>query len=201
MHRFPSIPFDAWTPLATDELAAAFEGARFFWCLAGGHALERFVGTPIRHHGDIDVSVLRRDQLALRAHLVDWDLYAADPPGQLRFWPVGEQLPDTVHDVWGVRRGHVEWELQIMLQEAEAQHWVYRREPAIRGPLDELATMLDGIPCLRPEIQLLYKSKDIRPKDQVDFERCFPALGSAAKSKLAGWLARAYPAGHAWIVE
>ena len=35
-----------------------------WWCVAGGHAVELAVGRPLRPHSDIDVLLLRRDQLA-----------------------------------------------------------------------------------------------------------------------------------------
>jgi len=39
------------------------EYAPFTWGLAGGYAIEQFVGQPIRSHGDIDVLVFRDNQL------------------------------------------------------------------------------------------------------------------------------------------
>ncbi|MCK9932767.1 hypothetical protein MXD62_37475 [Frankia sp. Mgl5] len=43
------------------------------------------MGNQFREHSDIDVAVLRRDQLAVRRVLVGWEWWAADPPGTLRF--------------------------------------------------------------------------------------------------------------------
>lgn len=49
-------------------------------------------------HSDIDVLLLRRDCVAARFSLADWDGWAADPPGRLRPWPSGEDLPSSVSD-------------------------------------------------------------------------------------------------------
>ena len=39
------------------------------WAVCGGWAIELWLGRPIREHGDVDVTVFRRDQDAVRAHL------------------------------------------------------------------------------------------------------------------------------------
>jgi hypothetical protein len=40
-----------------------FSGLESRWWVAGGFAIELAVGHPFRSHGDIDVLLLRRDQL------------------------------------------------------------------------------------------------------------------------------------------
>ncbi len=80
-----------------------------------------------------------------------------------------------------------------------AATWVYRRDSRIRGPLRKFGSVLQGLPCLRPEIQLLYKSKEPRPKDELDFEMCLPLLGPEPKEDLARWLVLLYGSGaHPW---
>jgi hypothetical protein len=49
---------------------------------------------------------------------------------------------------------------------------------------------------LAPELQLLYKSKDVRPKDQVDAEEVIPSLSDERAARLRGALAP----DHAWQV-
>ena len=50
------------------------------------------------------------------------------------------------------------------------EHWVYRRDPTVTRPWEEavLHTPETGIPYLAPDLQLLFKSKDHRPKDDED---------------------------------
>ncbi len=55
-----------------------------------------------------------------------------------------------------------------------------------------------GIPFLAPDIQLLYKAKHVRPKDQKDFERVLPLLDSKQRGWLAEQLRRFHPDGP-WI--
>jgi hypothetical protein len=57
-----------------------------------------------------------------------------------------------------------------------------------------------GLPILAPEIELLYKSKSIRPKDRHDFEAIVPRLSAEARDWLREALSVVSP-GHPWIEE
>lgn len=187
-----------WSPLPLPQLLDRMRGAGFFWCLAGGQAISRVVGRSFRSHHDLDIVVLRSEQLAVREWLHDWRLYAADPPGSLRPWARQEILPSTVHDVWCHRDGNESWELQIMIQEADSESWLYRRDARVRGPIEDLAMLVDGVPCLRMDLQLLFKSKAVRPKDDHDFRELAPLLAGAERDNLARWLRLIHPGGHPW---
>lgn len=189
----------AWTPLPVTELMDVMRGANFFWCLAGGKAIERVVARPYRAHDDLDIVVLRSDQLSLQQWLRDWRLAAADPPGSLRPWTTGEKLPWRVHDVWGRRATANGWELQVMLQEHENGSWYFRRDDRVRGRVDDLATVVDGVPCLRMDLQLLYKAKSSRPRDELDFAQLLPLLSPSQRKTLAEWLRLTCPNGHPWL--
>jgi hypothetical protein len=56
----------------------------------------------------------------------------------------------------------------------------------------------DSLPYLAPEIQLLYKSKAPRPRDEVDFAEIGPLLNSGARSWLHGAITRVNP-DHHWL--
>ena len=196
-----SIPHDRWDPLCPDEVARLMAGVRFSWGIAGGHAIERFVGHSFRPHGDSDLLVFRDDQLAARQALDGFSLFAADPPGTLRPWAYGEELRRGVHDIWGYREGSAAWELQLMLQETQGRYWQYRRDSRIFGPRDEFFEIYGGLPCVRVEIQLLYKSKGLRPKDLLDFAQCLPLLGRDRRARLARYLEIAYSGKHVWLDE
>lgn len=186
---------DAWEPLAPDEGAALFVGAGFPWWISGGWAIDRYLGRRTRSHDDLDIGVLRRDQLAVQHHLDGWELWAADPPGSLRPWSPGEWLPVGVHDVWCRRPGTTTWRFQLQLNEADGDDWVSRRDPGIRRPLVASVVTDDvGLPVLAPEIQLLMKAKAPRPKDEADLAAVLPHLDRARRT----WLAGRLPAGHRW---
>lgn len=196
-----NIPYDDWRPLSLADVLRIFADAPFTWGIAGGYAVEQFLGTAIREHADIDVVVYRDEQVQVQGWLLDWRLYAADPPGTLRPWADKEYLPYGIHDVWGHRLGVRAWELQIMLTEVDGEQWFMRRSPEIRVRRDDLVVVYNGILCIRIEVQLLYKARSCRPKDTRDFQACLPQLPADAKRWLGDNLLRLYPAGHAWLAD
>jgi hypothetical protein len=186
-----------WQPLTPKDVAAIFAALDAPWWIAGGWAIDAFLGRQSREHGDIDVAVLRRDQLAAQDVLAGWDLQAADPPGKLRPWREGEILPESVHDIWCRPDKDAAWGLQLMLDEADGDQWEYRRNPAISKPLSSLIREYDGIPYLAVEVQLLYKAAHLNPKNELDFEACLPLLDDFQRTWLALTLRIAHP-GHPW---
>lgn len=197
--RPPNDVHSPWAPLPVADVVELMRPVPFFWCLAGGQAIERVVGKPYRTHDDIDVVVLRPDVLAVQEKLDGWQLSAADPPGTLRTWEPGERLPWRVHDVWAHRANAPAWELQFMIQEADGTSWYFRRDDRVNGRIDDLSIMVDGVPCLRMDLQLLYKSKSARPKDEEDFDRLLPHLGGLQRARLLEWLELTCPNGHQWM--
>ena len=157
------------------------------------------VGRPVRDHADIDVLMLRRDQLAVQQALPGWQWQAADPPGSLRPWPPGERLPAGVHDIW-CRPGPGEsWRIQVMLDESSGRDWVSRRDERIRRPITSIGLVtVRGIPYLAPEIQLFYKAENGRPKDETDFAAALPVLTKPQRQWLSGALSLVYGPGHPW---
>lgn len=177
-----------WAPMEPAEVTDLLSGATCPWWIAGGWAIDLHLGRQTRPHEDIDVLILRDDQLAMQHALRGWDLHAADPPGSLRRWRPGEVLPAGVHDIWCRRTPGSPWSLQLMIDDASDGIWSYRRDTRIQRPVDEL----DGYAChgdprvLAPEIQVLQKSKSPRPKDEADFL----AVKEALRQDQRAWLLR-----------
>jgi hypothetical protein len=193
------IPDSMWRPLSVAEVVQLFAHAPFIWGLGGGYAVEQFLGTSIRTHSDIDVVVFRDEQLPLQRWLAGWRLHASDPPGTLRPWAADESLPLGIHDIWGHRVGARAWQLQIMLAEGDADEWFSRHSSLIRGERGDLIVDYHGIPCVRIEVQLLYKARNCRPKDERDFDACLPLLHPDARQWLADHVRLLYPEGHPWL--
>jgi len=171
-----------WAPLAVTEVVELFGRAQLRWWVAGGRAIDPFLGRETRPHADTDVQVLRRDQLVVQAHLAGWDLLAADPPGALRPWAPGEVLAEHVHDVWCRRGRDGPWALQLMLTSEADGRWVFRREPRIAWPIERLGRRTaDGVPYVAPEVRLPYKARALLPKDEADFGAALPLLGAEAR--------------------
>lgn len=159
-------------------------------------------GRSIRGHVDIDVLMLRRDQLAVQEALPGWQWQAADPPGSLRPWRPGERLPAGVHDIW-CRPGPGEpWRIQVMLNESSGDEWVSRRDERIRRPITSIGLVTArGIPYLAPEIQLFYKADNGRPKDETDFAAALPVLTEPQRQRLSDALSLVYGPGHPWCAH
>ena len=194
-----AFPYHHWNPLTIAEVHQLFHHAPFPWGLAGGYAVEQFLVIAIRVHDDIDIFVFREDQHHVHQWLTEWCLYAADPPGTLRPWSATEWLTIGIHDIWGHHTNAQAWQLQIMLIETARDAWVSRRHPMIRGQRNDLIVAYGHIPCIRIEVQLLYKAKGNREKDRLDFYACLPLLNMGEKQWLRQALQFAHPEGHAWL--
>jgi hypothetical protein len=195
-------PWGPWDPASPLEVADIFSGCQAHWWIAGGHAIELAAGKQIREHGDIDILLLRRDQFAVQRVLPDWQWQAADPPGTLRPWLPAERLPASVHDIW-CRPGPSEpWRIQVMLDESSGTEWVSRWDQRVRRPIASIGSVTaSGIPYLAPEIQLFYKGKGLRPKDEADFAAVLPMLTRAQRDWLSDTLGLVYGPGHPWLAR
>src|SRR5689334_12704830 len=94
-----------WQPWSPREVAALFAALPVPWWVAGGWAIDLFLGRQTREHEDIDIQVLRRDQHAVRALFGVWDMQAALPPPRdeswaFRPWHLGDVLDVAIHDIW-----------------------------------------------------------------------------------------------------
>jgi hypothetical protein len=190
-----------WQPLTPQEVAETFANASFPWWIAGGWAIDLFVGRQTRPHDDVDVVVLRDNQGLVQSALATWDLCAADPPGTLRPWVANEILPVHVHDIWCRREPTAPWCLQLMVADQDGDCWLYRRDRRVSTPLSRVGRRTaDGIPYLAPEIQLLFKAKGRRPKDEQDFAIALPLLDGESRKWLKDALELTTP-GHPWIAQ
>jgi hypothetical protein len=191
-------PWGPWEAASLSDVAALFSPAHVPWWIAGGYAIELAVGHPFREHEDIDVLLLRRDQLTVQEVLPAWEWWAADPPGTLRPWKRGEILPAYVHDVW-CRPGPSEpWRIQVMLDEADGREWVSRKSSQVRRPIDRIgAVSAEGVPYLLPEVQMFYKAGQSRPKDQQDFAAALAVMTDQQRQWLRSAITQAYGS-HLW---
>ncbi len=181
----PADPAAPWDPLSVADVAELFQGIAVPWWIAGGYAIDLAAGRTTRAHDDIDILILRRDHRIVRGHLAAWECHMADPPGALRPWPGGTALPDQVHDVWCRANADDRWRFQLMVDEVDGARWVSRRDRRITRSVSDIGHLTaDGIPYLRPEIQLLYKSRGRRPKDEADLAMALPLLDETE----LGWL-------------
>jgi hypothetical protein len=189
-----------WAPLSVSRVAALFAPAEFPWWVAGGYAIELAVGRAFREHDDMDVLILRRDEVAARRFLTDWDLGLVDASGGVRSWGADEALPLDVHDVWCREDPDAPWCFSLMVDEADGETWYSRRDATVRKAVAELTARHDGMPpYLAPDVQLYYKAKDVRAKDEQDLTMVLPTLTKRQRAWLAESVYRTYGAEHPWL--
>jgi len=184
------------------DFAQVMQGFGRPWFVSGGWAIDLFLGRATREHADVEIGVYRSDQNFLRAHLSGWALEKAiqtPEGGKWVPWQSNEELQLPIHQIKATcsRPGH--GELEFFLNERIGTHWASRRHCGLMVPADD-ATMISflQIPILAPQIQLLFKAKQTRPKDQADFECTLPRLKSAQIEWLTTALRKYHPA-HPWI--
>lgn len=130
--------------------------------------------------------------------LASWAVLEAKD-GTLTRLHAGRLPRAAVHWLWCRRADDGPWTLELMLDEAQHDRWVYRRHPAIQAPLTQaVRRAANGNPYFAPEVQILYKACAVRARDQADFDRIAPRLDGAARSWLQGALAQAEP-NHRWL--
>ena len=193
----PRIP---WRCLELDAAQHLLAHVAVPWWIAGGWAIDLFLGRSSRAHEDLDVGVLYRDCRALLSALEGWQIFEAKD-GVLTRLPRDTLPRSDVHSLWCRPSADEPWTLEVMLDVADGDDWLYRREPTIRRPLTTIADRhSSGLSYLKPEIQLLYKSKRSRDRDHADFEQTIGRLGPEARAWLRAALTKTEPA-HAWLAR
>ena len=165
--------------------AHLFRNGAISWRIAGGWAIELFVGSSVREHSDLEVGCFRADVGILVKHLPGWELFIAR---DRCLTPLSANLltDRDFHSIWCRPSGSQSWVIEIILEDRDGTDWTYRRDRRIRRPVSGLARHTrEGLPYLSPEVQLLYKSKEPRPKDDADFSVAWPLLDANAKAWLA----------------
>ena len=198
--------YGCWAARVPQDVLTVFAGYTGVWWLAGGWALEAFTGIR-REHGDIDPSALRGQLPELRRHFAGrFDLWSA-AAGALRPLLPADRPEGSADDVllpgsgqlWLRRSAAHAWEYDVLLSPGSAQEWIYKRDPSLRLPLTDALWERDGVRYLQPEIQLLYKAKGRREKDEADFRATLPHLDRPRRTWLREALLKTSTARHPWL--
>ncbi len=192
--------------MATSELENVIRLMQTFdrpWAICGGWALDLFLGQPTRPHDDVDVAVLRHDQLHLQKFLRrrGWTTAIAHD-GQLSSWADGEFLELPLHSIWCKNPKYQPDFVEILLNEADETHFLFRRDISITRELAWAFLQTEsGIPILAPDIVLLYKASAAEEeKNNFDFQISIPGLCPEQRQWLKLALQHLYPT-HAWLAH
>ena len=181
-----------WEPFGLDDAVKLMFGFPAPWWIAGGWAIDLHAERQTREHSDVDLVVLRSNQLLIRDLVPGWDVQAAEG-GKLEPWT--EPLEPPRGSLWARSDPEGPWQIQFLLAEHDGDVWVFRHDTALRLPIAEIVLRnRDGIPYLRPEIVLLNKARNVRERDEIDFANTLPLLGDDARA----WLRDRLPRGHPW---
>ena len=175
-----------WAPWRPEEVATLLAGVAAPWYVAGGWALDLFLGEQRREHADLEIAV-----------------------PEARFAEVAEALSGfELHRVGGEQQTWVRepesglWRLEVFREPSAGDTWLFRRDPTIALPHERLIERTeDGIPYGRPEVILLFKAKRAdEEKNRADFAATLPRLEAERRRWLRDALERVHP-GHAWLAE
>lgn len=168
----------------------------FPWAVAGGWAVDLFLGRITREHEDFEIAIDRDDQRSARDYFRNWACLKVIP-GKGRFaWEMNEHLDLPIHEI---HVGKGPFDLEILLNEFQNGFWVFRRNPAVkREQTLFLHRRPGGIPFVAPEIVLLYKAKANTEKDRQDLMNVLAHLDDGGKKWLRESLATSHPQ-HEWL--
>ncbi len=189
------------TYLPTDAYALFKEWERPWW-IAGGWALDLFLGKTTRSHEDLDIAVLRQDQFLARTYLKNWDMYIGLGDGAISDapWDGTTFIEAPTPALWCKETNQSEWAFELLLTDSSNGQWQSRRNARITLPIESIGhTTSSGIPYLSPEIVLSYKAKDRGlSKDQDDFTSILPYLNAMQRDWLKQTIQTTNP-GHIWL--
>jgi hypothetical protein len=197
-----AIPFEpdvtAWEAWRPEEVARRLAGVQAPWYVAGGWAIDLFLGKEHREHEDLEIAIPHARFGEVAAALPDLDFFVV---GDGLAWPLDQAgtIFDAHHQTWARDRSNGRWRLDVFREPADGDIWISRRDERIRLPYAQLiARTAAGIPYGKPEIILLFKAKGSRSKDEDDFATVLPRLDARARIWLREALSLIHP-GHHWI--
>jgi len=189
---------DIWRPIGVEEAVDRFASVDVDWWIAGGLAIDLFLGWESRPHDDIDIEMFRKDSDILFDVFADWELFTVSSRA-LTPWTRGTDIGLPVFGIWARPAASSPWAVEVMLADGDGDRWRFRRNPSISMERTRLIrTSASGIRYCTPEVQLLYKAKQARPKDDVDFTRCLHLMTNEQKAWLQKSLELMEP-DHPWI--
>jgi len=193
----------------------------FDYAFCGGHALDIHIGRVTRLHGDIDLSVWweDRERIITFMQAQSWTVYEAMGGGMIRLL-TGASEPERRNlfcvrddcpffhvkplgeDIYHLRFRHTEQKylnyIEFLFNMRSGTEFIYGHNETIHLALSRAILRRDGIAYFAPELALLYKSADLKRKEnRRDFDAALPHLSSEGRL----WLKSVLPEGHKWIAK
>jgi hypothetical protein len=185
--------------ITLNGVAGVIEPLGVWWGIAGGWAIELWLGRVTRDHHDVEVALRRSDQRLLHARVAtEWELFFIDPPGSgWRPWD-GQRLEVPAYQAKACRDGQ---EFDLFFEDVDEGEWAFRRDPSLRRAVREVIVQTAiGLPVVRPEVQLLYMAGHAEPKNRRDFVTVLPELRAEARLWVRNSLHQIAP-GNPWLTD
>jgi hypothetical protein len=199
--RWDGPPVEAWSMAWTpDQAAQALQGVSAPWAVAGGWALDLWLGRQTREHEDLEIAVPAAcfPEPQARLESLGLKLFAIDDGAAIALAP-GETPGRRTHQTWVMEPAVQGWRMDVFREPGDDETWIYRRTGELSAPRAWASgRTAAGIPYVAPQIVLLFKAKATRDKDQADFALVAPRLSAEARRWLADALRATHP-GHPWI--
>jgi len=185
-----------WRDTTPEELRAWLAAVDVPWWVSGGWALDLWLGHETRAHSDIEIGCFRSELPRLLADLIEWEVAIAR---NKVLAALSTPLPEPPFSLWVRRPNDEQWSFEILAEQRAGDRWLYRRDTRVTLPVAAVTlTTATGWRVVAPEVQLLYKSKAPRDKDEADFTTVVPCLDASRKNWLRDALLVADP-GNPWI--
>jgi len=180
------------------KVAAIMRDFKPSWFVAGGWAIDLYLGKITRPHEDIEIAIFRQDQDALHDYLDAW-VWQKVVNGERSVWHRGELLEPPIHELYCLNETADPKQFEVLLNESNENEWVYRRNEKVRRSLAKCQlTSGAGVKFLCPEVVLLYKSKRPRAKDERDLAAVVNHLEEERREWLRNSIAACEPEHH-WL--
>lgn len=206
-----------------DDLNIFFKGFPHTWCVSGGWAIDLFLGRKTRDRCDLDVSVFNPGHHDSVEFILgkQWAIEGKEADGFKRIGDVND-LDEEIRYFWSFPRGaafiseytdnngnrRISYNrqtqesldyIEVFFDRFEDDEFVYRRNTSIRRSKEKSVIQKPEYAFLAPELVLLYKSKRIRPTDNLDLQAAIAEMDSEQRDWLLNALLAEYDQDHAWI--
>lgn len=115
------------------DAARLLRGIEASWWVAGGWAIDLWLGKQTREHLDLDLAILRSEQRIFWDRLSTWDLNLGTAPDVTEPWSALDVVPEPLHAVWCRPTPSDPWAFEMLLNESEGDSWLFRREITLSG--------------------------------------------------------------------
>jgi hypothetical protein len=195
-----STPWRPWSPGQVTEQLSHLHGLgrSIRWAVAGGWAIDLYLGRITRSHEDLEIAVLSSDAPTVLAAFTEpawrWEI-----PMDGHLYPRNSAAFTQTNQTWLWSQKEHGFVLDVFRERHDGDTWICRRDETIRRAWSELVCMGHaGTPYMTPETVLLFKAKYSRAKDILDLEAVLPSLENHRRAWLRSALQRIHP-GHAWL--